>query len=151
MSGEEQLSQTWGQEDSDNMACGETLSEMGSEPHGVQGKSMWAKGTANRASCMLRQEPEEKEQGGRMGGTGHRVSRGQAPRGLAHGVNLREAANSHQGPEGSQRWYSVDVEGIQKMQSGKLEAVSRETWAVRLGTGLLFHRLHMTRDTRKGT
>ena len=74
MSGKEQLSQIWGQEDSDNMACGKTLSETGSEPRGVQGKSIWAKGTANRASCMLRQEPEDKEQAGCMGGTGHRVS-----------------------------------------------------------------------------
>lgn len=73
------------------------------------------------------------------------------PWGLAHSVNLREAANSQRGPEGSQRWDPVDVEGIQKMESGNLEAVSREKWGVRLGTGLLFHRLHTAQDTRKGT
>ena len=68
-----------------------------------------------------------------------------------HGVHLRAAASSQQAPEGSQRWDAVDVEGIQKMESGNLEAVSREKWGVRLGTGLPFHRLHTAQDTRKGT
>lgn len=73
------------------------------------------------------------------------------PWGLAHSVNLRKAASSQQGPEGSQRWDPVDVEGIQKTESGNLEAASREKRGVRLGTGLLFHRLHTAQDTRKGT
>ena len=90
----------------DNMSCEKTLSEIGSELHGMWGKSIWAEGTANRASCVLRREHEAQAERarrpaweGERGRKGVRVSWGQATWGLEHGENIREAANSQRGPE----------------------------------------------------